>query len=533
MAKSFFVGPNLSEHFDDPEFYANGTLLDIGYGAAQDGLFSSFYANELSIIRWEVTENYLLGRLAFERIEDSDGKGATEYSNNGQVIYTFAIESHFDIRRDYNPSTGEEFNVIGENTTDRPWYEREYFRVDWSQNLTTKAYDYDVLALYGLFGVNYQSLPYYVSDPKHEHAPRFEPSEGYFDITTRTYAEPGEVDLSRLGWSIQSFPACFLDPDFSGGRAPAASCNPHELTIRHSFWKVQDRDYEPQDWDGYRFQVAGAFTKQRYGFSREYGMTDDRWHRFISRYNIWDRSHYYDNPETLEGAVRCFIPEDEANADAGEVGTPIGLEPTRDLDGNGTHDECEAVTSSLGGLGGSKCDTFSQKCTLPYASRENRPIVWYYTNDSDYTYYDSTFQSTQEWDVAIRLASRAAQNAECYRLAAARREDRTTAEATCEDAFPIPHGQMTQMKDMVDIEREVDACRAENGNWDVSACADIVTRMLAERGYVDGTSDYRGMEQILTQDDAVVLCHSPIEAGDHPMCAPGKPRLIADVPAAA
>jgi hypothetical protein len=39
------------------------------------------------------------------------------------------------VRRSYNPTTGEELNIVEENMVDRPWYEREYMRVDWSQNL--------------------------------------------------------------------------------------------------------------------------------------------------------------------------------------------------------------------------------------------------------------------------------------------------------------------------------------------------------------------------------------------------------------
>ncbi len=37
----------------------------------------------------------------------------------------FPIKAHFDIKRDYNAATGEQTNVIVENTTDRPWYDRE------------------------------------------------------------------------------------------------------------------------------------------------------------------------------------------------------------------------------------------------------------------------------------------------------------------------------------------------------------------------------------------------------------------------
>ena len=517
LAKSFFVGADLADDADNPEFYANGTLLDIGYGAAQSGLFTAFYSNDLSIIRWQITEDYLIGRLAYERIEGTDGKGAGQEINDGQVLYVFKIKSHFDIRRAYNPSTGEELNVVEENTTDRLWYEREYMRVDWSSNEMTDAYDFDTGAVYGLFfGVEYEPLSYYINDPNHPHAPHFEPDDGYFDITTKAYAKPGMVDLSHFGWGIDAIPACFLDADFAGGTAPAANCNPHEITIRHSFWKKPDNDYEPQDWDGFRFQAFGPFVKERLGFARDYGMSDDLWHRFISRYNIWERSHYYADPENMEGAVECFTPQT----------TPVGAEPTRDeiyVDefgqaqpgANGTHDECEAVGP------GSKCDTFSQKCTLPYRDRKIRPIVWYYTNSSDNRFFEGTNWAAQEWNVAMKSAVAAARNAECHRALNG---------VDCDAEYPVVHGQMTHNRDLIEIQREIDHCLAQAGAWDDS-CDYIADDMLTARGYDPNSVDYIGMKHVLTLDRTVILCHSPVEAGDHPACAPGKPRLPADVTA--
>ena len=44
----------------------------------------------------------------------------------------YALESHFDVRHSFNPTTGEELNVVEENSTDRPWSLRQYMRVDWS-----------------------------------------------------------------------------------------------------------------------------------------------------------------------------------------------------------------------------------------------------------------------------------------------------------------------------------------------------------------------------------------------------------------
>src|SRR4029077_20032696 len=50
-------------------------------------------------------------------------------------VAAYKIEKHFDVRRAYEPSTGEQRNVIEENDQDQPWYKREFMRVDWSKNL--------------------------------------------------------------------------------------------------------------------------------------------------------------------------------------------------------------------------------------------------------------------------------------------------------------------------------------------------------------------------------------------------------------
>ena len=113
--------------------------------------------------------------------------------------------------------------------------------------------------------------------------------------------------------------------------------------------------------------------------------------------------------------VECYTPDT----------TPVGAEPTRDQEiydangeliafPNGTHDECEAVTAATG-MPGSRCDKFSQKCTQPFAGREIRPIVWYYTDSSDFRFFEGTNWATQEWNVAMKIAVASARNAECHR----------------------------------------------------------------------------------------------------------------------
>ena len=82
----------------------------------------------------------------------------------GAAVAAFRIESHFDIRREYNTVTGEEFNVIVENTSDQHWYDRQFMRVDWSQNLLT-SYFANSHNLSELFGrVRRESTDLFVQD---------------------------------------------------------------------------------------------------------------------------------------------------------------------------------------------------------------------------------------------------------------------------------------------------------------------------------------------------------------------------------
>ena len=148
LKKSFFVGEDLSSPKDNPEFYYRPTIVDVDYGASQDGLFTASYAQTMARVSFEITEELLVARLTYERIADTTGNGTpnSPNQNSGQIVAAFKISSHFDVKRSYNPTTGEELNVVEENATDSPWYAREFMRVDWSQNLITSAYQLDPLA---------------------------------------------------------------------------------------------------------------------------------------------------------------------------------------------------------------------------------------------------------------------------------------------------------------------------------------------------------------------------------------------------
>ncbi|MHB8874034.1 MAG: hypothetical protein ACYC8T_10145 [Myxococcaceae bacterium] len=493
--KSFFIGKDFQGTSDDPEFYSLGTLVDVGYGAGQDGLFTSTYAQPLTRIKWTVQENLLIARLAYERINGSDGKGLGKATNDGIVVAAYPIESHFDIQRNYNPATGEQTNVLDENTTDRPWFQRDFMRVDWSKNQSTDNYDYDTLAQVGIYGgVTYEPLTYYVNDPADENAPHFDEAEGYLDVTNKAWATPQMVDISQLGWGISVIPACWLDADFGGGVAPATGCSPVELTIRQAFYKVKADDYEPADWDGNRFKSFGAFTTERKGYARDYGMTDTNWYRFINRYEIWNRSHFYADSANMSGHVPCFTPKT----------TPTGLDPHRDLNKDGTEDECAEVGR------GSRCDTFRQACTLPFRDRQQVTIPWYYSNGGPSEYFEPTAAATHEWDVALRSAVMTSRYAECAH----------TGGTTCASEYPVYFGQQDENTDAVELSTEVDACRMGKA-YQGQDCDAVANQVAQARGYSAGVLALAKMSPM------IVLCHSPVEFNDHPAC--GAERLPVEV----
>ena len=502
LDKTFFVGPDLQDPSDNPEFWAQATLIDVPYGATQESLFTSTYAQPVSRVRWFITEDLLTARLAYERVQNTDGKGVGAKTDEGTIVAAFTIEKHFDIAYDYNSTTGEKVNVLLENDTDRPWFERKYMRVDFSKNLVTDSYDLDTLSMLGMFdGLEYEPLAYYVDDPNDEDAPYFDGKTGYFDITLKAFAKPQSIDLSGFGWGIDEFPACWLEYDFLYGSWPAGSCAPVELTIRHAFRRVADFDFEPVEWDGERFQAYGGFYVERFGYNRNYGMSDEQWHRFLTHYQLWERSHYYSDPDHMAGPVECFTPDT----------TPVGSDPHRDLDADGTEDECEAVGP------GSRCDTFTQKCTLPYSQRIPKPIPWYYTEGSEAGLFDATAISAHQWDVALRHSVMTARYTECL----------ATGGKDCAKTWPVYFGQAEEHQDAMALALEVDDCR--NGiaypdrEKNPAKCNDLADKIGKERGYSEGVIALAKLDEIL------VLCHSPVQFDDPPACGTGRlPQGVSD-----
>ncbi|GAB4303301.1 MAG: hypothetical protein Kow0090_18870 [Myxococcota bacterium] len=219
--KSMFTG----------EWYYRWTVVEVPYTSA---MAFEGYQGELERIKWEITESHLIAYRSYDFIPGSQPEGNPESERDTAPIAAFPILSHFDIQRDYNATTGEEYNLFEENTVDRPWNEREYMRVDWKSN----SVDYGIFLYYspaadsqdGVADVTDWIDETQVDNPEH---PLFTPD--YFHFVVRGWFKPMLYEVYDCLFAFES-----------------VGCGPAELKIRHSFKKVPNSDYIPESYPDYK-----------------------------------------------------------------------------------------------------------------------------------------------------------------------------------------------------------------------------------------------------------------------------------------
>ncbi|MFO0591031.1 MAG: hypothetical protein U0441_26035 [Polyangiaceae bacterium] len=359
LDKAFFVGEDLASTADDPEFYWRNYVID---GSTSQSLVGVGSWSGIDRIRWEVTENSLIARKAYEinggHSEGGEGTAAAHKTDQGAIVAIYRIESHFDIRRSYNPATGEESNVIVENSSDQPWYARKYMRVDWSSNQVENPMWEDMFLGNVMGSIKVAPMTYTGSSPNGADAPHFEPDQGYFDVTHHYSIEPAET-ASPFGDLAGKVPTCFVVGLFTG--SATYDCNPQEAVVRSSYYRVRpDDDFEPLENTKSPLDVVGnpggigssesvgIVTPGQQGWDPGYGYVDKLYHRFAHVHNIWQKSHQ-------EAACTSEV----------------------DADANGTADACENAVTGYKGASGSQCDTFVGKCTIPYRDREIKTIGYW------------------------------------------------------------------------------------------------------------------------------------------------------------
>ena len=232
---------------------------------------------------------------------DADGKCTGGLKYYGSPVVAFPIKSHFDIQRGYNAATGEENNVISENSSDRFWNQREYMRVEWSQNVLNKASGLNWGTVQnpasGVTNSNWIQPNEPGTDPYDWPTFEYKEVDGkkqltYFDITGRYMAMPDTTYYEGYG----NIPLCW----FAAG---VYDCSASEIHIRTSIAKVDttwSRDYEPLQFPNDLMSYFGYFRTDRLNYDKKFGYNDSAVIRLANRHRVWKEYYQKEGAEVTD-----------------------------------------------------------------------------------------------------------------------------------------------------------------------------------------------------------------------------------------
>ncbi|MHB8419280.1 MAG: hypothetical protein ACYDCL_14480 [Myxococcales bacterium] len=280
-------------------------------------------------IVWDVQQNWLIAYRNYEfvlgaqtysttlangsngamPVDQQDYVGTSQSPYFGTPVAAYSILSHFDVERQYNPATGEQTNLIVENTTDRPWYERQYIRVDWSNN-GFGGFNF-LSAGMGVGGYDPTStlvspVAYYVdqaADPTNPDAPDITPS--YIGIINKLSYQ-AEVDTNASQYYGQTIYKCFDYTALVG--TGLGDCGPGEVKVRLSFEKIPDgHDFAPKVHNDQAEQLFGVWQQQRSVYDPQRGYLEPNLaaNQFAVMHHIWQKDHFQADPADATGKTPC------------------------------------------------------------------------------------------------------------------------------------------------------------------------------------------------------------------------------------
>jgi len=332
------------------EWYWMNTVAEVPYGTA-----STFTGAQTGLerLRWRVEEDLLIGYRSYEHVVDANapsGVGVTDEGIADAPLVAYPIEKHFDIRRQYDRRTGEESNVVVEDT-ERPWHERDYMRVDFSTNVADVGWTFA--------GVSLDVLDYATDDVSDDAAPQLDDtdSDGVIDsilLTQRVLAQPDTLLLPGYG----DIPVCLFY-----GQAEY-DCAATEVTIRSSFLRVEDdTPYQGLAYDDHWMETFGFFSTERMSYDRGHGIVEPNRTFWANRHDLWQDTYLRDDA----GDIVCETPR-------------------------GTRRACRRLTA----------DDEPSPVVLDPRDRALRPVVYHAGPDFPADYLDAMADVADAWDEPLR-----------------------------------------------------------------------------------------------------------------------------------
>ncbi len=348
------------------------TTVDVPYSTAISFTGETNFGEAAKIV-FDIQENFLVAYPVIETIEgtekgwkthkirkywDKDARDEFVEMYVGPPVARWSIVKHFDVIRNYNTFNGAQTNEVVENTTDRPWYERDFIRVNWAQQ-GIRPFFYDL-------GGASASDSYFVGEDKvgDPDAMTVDMEGGYFDYVIRTNV-----------WSLgQNRCSVYNLTEYD--------CVSAEVKARHSFRRMDPRrDYEPLRYHNNEHQEKfGFFLTERYAYDSDWGPTYEGKVSFANRWNLWRNTYDFRKPVDDEGnelTVACFA---DADCDR-EVG-----------------ERCQKTT---GWFDDGYC---AVPVARPYKDRDLRPIVFHLNQDWHPDYLAEAYESADNWSDVFKDA---------------------------------------------------------------------------------------------------------------------------------
>jgi hypothetical protein len=279
------------------------TTIDVPFSSAVSFTGETPFGQSTKVV-FDIQENWLIAYPVVETIEGTEREWKTLPIRNywqpgkrnefvdmyvGPPMARWPIESHFDLVRNYNAFNGAQSNELTENTFDRPWYERDYFRVAWHRQGLVDFF-------YSLKGGN---EAYFVGEEQPFHPDEFyqDPNGGYFDFVIRS-----------LAWSVGQNRCNIYD-------LGQYDCARAEVKVRHSFKRYDHRrDYEPIRYhNDEHMDRFGFFLTERNAYDYDWGPTYRGSVSYANRWNLWNDNFDFKKPVDANGAeqtIACFADRD-------------------------------------------------------------------------------------------------------------------------------------------------------------------------------------------------------------------------------
>jgi len=265
------------------EWYLRHTVSEV---PPATGFTVAGFMTDAERITWEIQEDYLIARRAVENVDGvqegrqdewrQNADGSIDRTFEGSIVAAYRILGHFDVQRAYSTATGEQSNVLVENSSDRYWTERQYMRVDWSTNLASEVQLTDMT----LFGEDYSFAPvsYYVPETETNNPDRPLLTSDYMEITNKWSVRARQYYYGSYGF----IPYCWI--------SDTGDCAEEVIKVKTSIMKrTADRDMavarEYNDVDNKKFQI---FRTERIEHMDNYGSPYPARRQNAILFNLWD-----------------------------------------------------------------------------------------------------------------------------------------------------------------------------------------------------------------------------------------------------